>query len=404
MPETPDLEALTQFCTVRQLAVLEAVIERKGSMRGAAKLLGISHQATGGVIKAIQRKAALQGHSPAHDMTKTVPEGFKVRGVSTYYDDAGKVKGQWVKSSADDEQRAAAMAAALAAMCEDVPRSAPCAAVLGTLGHLCNVYTLTDSHVGMLAYGKETLTGDWDLKIAEDTLVGCFAQMIEASPRSTTALVNQLGDFLHYDGLTAVTPLHGNILDADGRFSKMVRAAVRILRRVITLALLKHEKVVVLMAEGNHDPASSVWLRTMFQALYEDEPRVEVIDSDLPYYVHRHGATMLCFHHGHLKKNDQLPILFASQFAEMWGQTLYRYAHTGHRHHVEEKEHSGITITQHATLAARDAYAARGGWIAHRQVTSVTYSDKYGQVARNTVTPEMLEICTHSSDMQRNGG
>jgi 5-methylcytosine-specific restriction endonuclease McrA len=30
-------------------------------------------------------------------------------------------------------------------------------------------------------------------------------------------------------------------------------------------------------------------------------------------------------------------------------------------------------------------------WIAERQVSAITYSDKYGQVARNTVTPEMLE-------------
>jgi len=49
-----------------------------------------------------------------------------------------------------------------------------------------------------------------------------------------------------------------------------------------------------------------------------------------------------------------------------------------------------MTVIQHPTLAARDAYAARGGWQAERQVTSITYSDKFGQVARNTVTPEML--------------
>jgi len=29
-------------------------------------------------------------------------------------------------------------------------------------------------------------------------------------------------------------------------------------------------------------------------------------------------------------------------------------------------------------------------WIAERQVSSITYSDKFGQVAKNTVTPEML--------------
>jgi hypothetical protein len=57
---------------------------------------------------------------------------------------------------------------------------------------------------------------------------------------------------------------------------------------------------------------------------------------------------------------------------------------------VEEKEHSGMTVIQHSTLAARDAYASRGGWMSERHVTSITYSDKYGQVARNTVTPEML--------------
>lgn len=171
----------------------------------------------------------------------------------------------------------------------------------------------------------------------------------------------------------------------------MIAVAVRILRTVIDFALARHAKVVVLMAEGNHDEASSVWLRHLFKLLYEREPRIEVIDSELPYYVHQHGTTMLAFHHGHLKKNDALPILFAAQFPQIWGATTKRYCHTGHRHHVEEKEHSGMTVIQHPTLAARDAYAARGGWIAERAITAITYHRDFGQVARNTVTPEMLE-------------
>lgn len=128
----------------------------------------------------------------------------------------------------------------------------------------------------------------------------------------------------------------------------------------------------------------------MFKALYEDEPRIQVIDSELPYYTYQHGETMLAFHHGHLRKNDQLPLLFAAQFPKVWGNTTYRYCHTGHRHHVEEKEHSGMYVVQHATLAARDAYAARGGWQANRLVHAITYHAEYGQVARNTIVPEML--------------
>jgi hypothetical protein len=148
--------------------------------------------------------------------------------------------------------------------------------------------------------------------------------------------------------------------------------------------------VEVLIAEGNHDLAGSVWLRQMFALLYEREPRVRVVDSELPYYVIRHGTTMLCWHHGHLKKFDQLPMLFAAQFAEDWGKTTKRYVHSGHLHHRHELESGGVTLVQHPTLAARDSYAARGGWISERQVTAITYSSRYGEVARNTVTPEML--------------
>jgi hypothetical protein len=341
-------------------------------------------------MKALTKRAALHGYSPKHDMTRTVPDGFKVKGVSSLYVD-GKLSSQWVKSTADEDRRQELIRAAFEAMAQDLPRLGPIVLKSGTSeASLATLYTLTDSHVGMLAWAKEG-GDDWDLSIAEATLVGCFAQMVDASPPSRVGFVNQLGDFLHYDSAVApVTPLHGHVLDSDGRFSKMVSTAVRVLRRVIDLALAKHETVVVLMAEGNHDMASSVWLRVMFRALYENEPRVSVIDSELPYYVHQHGKTMLAFHHGHLKKNDQLPILFAAQFPKIWGATTKRYAHCGHRHHAEEKEHSGITVIQHPTLAARDAYAARGGWIAERQVTAITYHSEYGQVARTTVTPEML--------------
>ena len=380
---------LASWATIKQLEFLEA-IEKHGSMGKAGRALKVDPATISRAITSLKAKAALQGWSPQHDMNKVVPDGYLVKGVSTYYNKEGEKAGQWVKSSLDAARTEEIKRAAIAAMCEEIPKLGATLHVLGTHDHLCNVYTLTDSHVGMLAWHKEG-GADWDLKIAEAVLTGCFQQMITASPKAATCVVNQLGDFLHYDGLAAVTPTNAHILDADGRFAKMVQVAIRILRRVVDMSLAHHDQVIVLMAEGNHDLASSVWLRAMFQALYENEPRVRVIDSELPYYVHQHGVTMLAFHHGHLKKNDQLPILFASQFPKIWGGTTKRYAHTGHRHHSEEKEHSGITVIQHPTLAARDAYAARGGWLAERQVTSITYSDKFGQVARNTVVPEMLE-------------
>lgn len=382
-------EKLKEFGNELQANRLDE-LNKHNSYREASKVLGISQTALKQSIQILKRNAAMRGYAPDNDMSRIVPEGFKVRGVSTYYNADGKPSGQWVKSSSDEEKRKEIIKAAYDAMSNELPKVKSIEYSGVPIKTLCNLYVMTDCHVGMLAWHKEGGT-DWDLKIAERVLTGCFEQMVMSSPQAGTGIVAQLGDWLHSDGMLPVTPTHHHILDQDGRFSKLVQTSVRILRRLVDFALTRHEKVIVLMAEGNHDTASSIWLRIMFNALYENEPRVQVIDSELPYYVYEHGQTMLSFHHGHLKKNDNLPLLFAAQFPKSWGNTLKRYCHTGHRHHVEEKEHSGMTVVQHPTLAARDAYAARGGWMAERQVSAITYHSKYGQVSKITVIPEMLE-------------
>lgn len=334
--------------------------------------------------------AAMHGFAPDHDMTHVVPAPFVVRGTSTLYGQDGQPKLQWVKTKLDDAQVDAAMRAAIEALTAEMPRARAVKPPGHTLDALCTVYTLTDCHVGMRAWAPET-GADWDLDIAERVLTAAIEYLVDASPKATTCVINQLGDWLHFDSLSPVTPTSGHLVDADSRYSKVVAAGTRILRRVIDNALRKHKRVVVLMAEGNHDMASSVWLRHLFGLLYEADPRVVVMDSELPYYVHTHGQTMLAFHHGHLKNNDALPLLFAAQYPKEWGATTKRYAHAGHRHHVEEKEHSGMTVIQHATIAARDAYAARGGWIAERKIKAITYHTEYGETSTITVTPEMLE-------------
>lgn len=368
---------------------LRLLEEHRGNASAAGKAAGFSRTTFQHRVQCAQlylERKAREGHAPGHFDSGTAP-GFFMGKVTIQRGPAGDVERTWERQSPEDHE--AALRAAVAALSDEIPRALPVPPPAATAPHLLNLFTLTDSHVGMLAWHREG-GEDWDLSIAEQTLVDCFAAMIAATPWADTAIVNQLGDFLHFDGLEAVTPTSRNLLDGDGRFEKVVEVAVRVLRAVVDMALAKHSRVHVIMAEGNHDIAGSVWLRVLFAALYENEPRVTVERSPLPYYAFQHGKTMLAFHHGHLTKNDKLPLLFAAQFPEIWGTTTHRIAHTGHRHHVEEKEHSGMTVIQHPTLAARDAYAARGGWVAGRSATAITYHSVYGQVARNTVTPEML--------------
>src|SRR5690606_41651437 len=61
--------------------------------------------------------------------------------------------------------------------------------------------------------------------------------LVDGAPASSRAIVNIQGDFLHYDGLQAVTPTHGHVLDADSRFGRVVDVAIRLIRQLVAKAL-----------------------------------------------------------------------------------------------------------------------------------------------------------------------
>ena len=383
-------EGLFAYCTPRQRELLEA-INLHGSAKAASIALGVNLGAASDAYVAVKKKAELRGYSPAHDFTRPVPEGYVTKGVSTYYNAEGKPSGQWVKASLTHEALVEAMREAVEGFKGQVDPATPILAPQGCEEHLCNLYTFTDYHLGMLAWHKEG-GSDWNVSIAEKTIVAALAQMIEQSPKAHTAVLNIQGDFLHTDGKIPVTPVSRHVLDADTRFPKLRKSAIRVIRSLVAMSLQRHQQVHLIIAEGNHDEESAGWLSDLFAVHYEEEPRISVSDAVLPFYVFEWGATMLGVHHGHKVKNESLPLLFAAQFPQEWGRTTRREIHCGHRHHRDEKEYNGVTVVQHPTLAARDAYAARGGWIADRAAWAITYHKRFGAVGRVMITTEMLEI------------
>lgn len=382
-------EILKDFATDRQKEYIDAVNAHNGNLHHAAKALGIARQSIQNAFKALRRKAALQGYAPESDMKVVVPEPFVVRGTSTLYKD-GVAKIQWVKTRLEDNKYQQMMLEAIEALKEDIPKvSLMMPPPLGN-DNLCNCYVITDYHLGMLSWEDET--GDnWDVKIAEDLLIKWFSQAIVQSPNANHAVFAQLSDFLHFDGMDAVTPASKHLLDVDSRFSKLVRSAIRILRVVIDMLLAKHQTLHIIMADANHDPVSQIWLREWFSVLYENEPRITVDKSPNPYNAYEFGNTALFFHHGHKRNVANVSNVFASQFREMYGRTKYAYAHLGHLHHIDVKENNLMIVEQHRTLAANDAYGARGGYLSGRDAKVITYSKEYGEVSRITINSDMLK-------------
>jgi hypothetical protein len=383
-------DTIYSYATLRQKEIIDAVKKAGGSQSKAAKAMGITHQTVSVALKAAINQASKRGYSPEHDMKHSVPDGFVLKGTSTLYDSDGNTKIQWVKSTIDQQRQGEIIQQAIHAATQSMPRLKPITYKGEANTELLNQYTITDYHIGMLAWHEEG--GDnWDIKIAENTLIGAFSHMIANSPNADSCIINQLGDFLHFDGLKPVTPMSGHVLDGDSRFHKMIRVAIRCLRAMIDMALSKHKTVHLICAEGNHDESAAHWLQELFTVLYEDDPRITVDNSPRVYYCYQHGLTMLAYHHGHCKGQNKLLPIIPALFPEIWGKTKFRYVHEGHMHHKTVNENEGLTREMHQTLAAADAYSSRGGYISERATTCITYSKKHGEVSRISVKPSMLE-------------
>lgn len=315
--------------------------------------------------------------------------GLAIKGKTTLIDAEGRIITQHVMERASAESQSATLDAIIAGLKDDLPRAPIAPAPKHGNNDLLNFFAVTDNHFGMLAWREET-GADYDLRIAERLFVDWFAAAIRTNPDAHTAVLAQLGDLMHHDALESVTPAHKHVLDADSRLQKVIRVVVRCIRRVIGMLLETHQHVHVVMAAGNHDPASSAWLRELLAAMYEAEPRVSVDNSPGLYYAYEWGATALFMHHGHRRGIGNVDATLAGQFRELYGRSKFAYAHVGHLHSDEGRKSSLMYVERHETLAAPDAYAAGGGWLSGRSAKVITYSRRFGEVGRSTLRPEMV--------------
>lgn len=317
-------------------------------------------------------------------------DGHHVKGTSTLYDTEGNIRLQWVKTDKEKEEKQNAYAQIFERLSENIIHYEPKEFKSVTSDNLCSTYIISDFHLGQLSSLKEA-GATWDLDEAANVLKRWIEKATHQAPFSKQAILCDLGDSLHADGLTPATPASGHILDASARFRDVVDVAIEIFDYAIQVLLDKHESVHVIIAEGNHNESSSYWQTKAIARRYENEPRVTFDFSHIPYYSYQWGETALYFHHGHKKKMGDVAKTLVANFREVYGTSKYNYGHMGHLHHRDMKECALMVMEQHSTLAAKDAYSARGGYYSERGAVVITYHNQYGEVGRSCIRPEMCE-------------
>lgn len=339
-------------------------------------------------VNAVKRHAAQPIDVTLAD-SREVVEGLKLRGTSTLVREDGSTALQWIKTDKDQEQRDAYYRALGEALAAKVPRVKPAPPPRGSEKALMACYPIGDAHIGMLSWGTET-GEDFDLRIAERIQCAAMRALVDSAPTARHGTIINLGDWLHYDSMAAVTPASGHNLDADSRYGKVIRVALAVMRTCINAALRKHSAVRVVNAIGNHDETGALWMAQALAAAYEREPRVTVDTSPSVFNYFEHGACLVGVHHGHKLRPERLPGVMATDQPQAWGRTKHRYWWLGHVHHQRVIEHPGVIVESFNTLAAKDAYAHSGGWRAQRNMKCIVLHKDHGEVARNTVDAAMF--------------
>jgi len=382
---------LRQWATTdRQKAVFEAMLANGGNTTKASRQLGIARGTIDDAMKRLATRAAKQGYSPAHDMTRTVPDGYVVKGVSTYYDKDGKPAGQWVKSSIDMERQQELIREMIKAMTEDVRGLGPVSKPpKRTNSDYLAVYPIGDPHVGLQVWQQEC--GDaFDLKIAREMTLGAVDRLMQSAPEAETGIILLLGDVFHMNDQSNATPRSKHQLDVDSRYVKVLQVGIETYRHAIQRALQKHAKVVVRCVQGNHDPEAIWALAFTLQAFFSSDPRVEVDLHPSPFWYYRFGKVLIGSTHGDKVQHKQLGGIMAADRAKDWGETTQRHWYTGHVHSQNVTELPGVICESFRTLAAKDSYANGHGYRAGRDMVCIVHHKEHGEVERHRVDVGML--------------
>ena len=376
--------SLLDYCTTeRQTQIITLHLEGLGYQKIGDKL-GVSKWVARDIIKNIKRRAAMQGHSPDHDMVHTVPDGFAVKGVSTYYNDEGKPVGQWVKSASDKErQLEIALEAFKAGLLDEIdglhrPVKAPEAT---KNGDRLSAYLIGDHHLNALCWSPETGGDDWDTNIAQDVLIKAVDKLVSAAGDAEVGALINLGDFLHANSGDNKTA-KGTPVDVDGRLGRVIRVVGNLFKVLITRMLETHKEVWLINVRGNHDPDASLWLNEMMRLYFHNEPRVKVFDNFSKWIHFEWGQTLVVMHHGDRVKTQALYEAVTRDYAEEWGRSKYRYLYHGHIHHRTVTEMGGLHLESFGVLCPPDAYHSASGYGSARSMSCVILDKNYGEHSR----------------------
>lgn len=266
----------------------------------------------------------------------------------------------------------------------------------GVKDNLCSVLTIADPHIGMLAYEGETGQENYSTSIAVERLTTAIDILFPRGHKVKHGVMLNLGDLIHFDGMKAVTPQSGNVLDADSRYGHVTRSAVAIIRYAVDRMLEHCETLEIMNIRGNHDESSLLMLNTLCQHVYANEPRILPIkNNDCKVMTHSWERNFIYGYHGDGIKPQVAFNGMVRDCAKEMAAANYVWMPSGHLHNERVQWIGNAKLEVMTTLAPNDAWHASKLYGSHREMVRTDLHPMGGRVGGAIFNPvlhnQMLE-------------
>lgn len=361
------------------------------SFAEAERELGLTKDAIAKSIRRLTRAASRKGYAPGHFEHGVAP-GYRMGKVTVQRGPNGVVERVWERQSPDTESREAELRAFAENVLSDIRGMSPIrSAPLMASSSLLALYAFGDPHFG-LASSSEDGGDETDLAETDRLTRAGVDALVSRLPATRRAIMCFIGDVMHANDSSALTPGHKNPLDVDKRgYGSAFLSAARAICYATVRALEKHEEIEAWVLPGNHDPDAAFGIAVAVSLFFENNPRVTVRLSREYLWWTTFGKNLIAAHHGDKVKPMDLHGILSNDCKAVWNGIDFRYVFQGHIHHDTVTEYQQTRFESLRTLSKQDAWHRGKGFRSMRDTRAVVYHERYGEVERHTVAAAMLE-------------
>ena len=234
-------------------------------------------------------------------------------------------------------------------------------------GHML-IIDPADIHIGKLAIYDET-GNDYNINIAVQRCIDGVKGIIDKSQGfNIDKILFVIGnDVLHVDNAQRKTT-SGTPQDTDQQWWKAYMEArkmyVKIIEMLVTVA-----DVHVVFCPSNHDYVSGFMLADSIACWFHKAKNV-TFDVTMRHRKYgMYGNAMLEFDHGDGHKDQDTPLIMASEQPKLWANSKYRYSFKHHIHHHKKirwqsgKDYHGCTVVYLRTPSGTDRWHDNNGYM-----------------------------------------